>query len=89
MLKNLIRLNRMFFCLNYLADPRYKCFSYRLKRSLAITTALIFPLFVFAIYFLIQLKKKARRQREKDARDQERVNLLSGLTKTTETIKEN
>eukprot|EP00347_Sterkiella_histriomuscorum_P014759 403359643 len=51
---------------------------------LAISTALLFPLFVLGIYYLVQLKKRDRRKREREAHEQERQNLMSALTQKTQ-----
>ncbi|CDW86019.1 eukaryotic aspartyl protease family protein [Stylonychia lemnae] len=61
-----------------------KTFSGGIIALLAISTALFFPLFVLGIYFLIQFLKRGRRQREKEAREQEKKRLMSDLDRSAE-----
>jgi len=61
-----------------------KTFSGGIIALIAISTAVLFPLFALAIYFLIQYLKKDRRQREREEREARKRNLMSDLDRTAE-----
>lgn len=57
-----------------------RTYSAGVRFAIAFSFAVLFPLFVLAIYCLYVMRKKNLKRKQKEARDNERENLMSQLT---------